>query len=99
MAKYNKNSPWYNTPQTNGVLDAITPRNISPSVDDIAYQIDSIYNFRPDLLSNDIYETPKLWWVFAMRNPNELRDPVFDFVEGNIIMVPTITTVKKELGL
>jgi hypothetical protein len=99
MATYTKNSPWYSTDQINGVLEPISPRMIRPNLDDVPYQIDAVYNFRPDLLSNDIYDTPKLWWVFAMRNPNELQDPIFDFVAGNIIMVPTLATVKRELGL
>lgn len=99
MAEYGKNSPWYSTNQANGVLEAITPRPIPASVDDVPYQVDPVYNFRPDLLSNDIYDTPKLWWVFAMRNPNELRDPIFDFVAGNIIMVPSTDSVKKALGI
>lgn len=99
MANYAKSSPWYDTEELNGMLEPIKPRPIPATVDDIPYQIDAVYNFRPDLLSNDIYENPKLWWVFSMRNPNELPDPIFDFVAGNIIMVPTLSTVKKALGL
>jgi len=99
MATYAKTSQWYNTTQTQGMLDPITPRPIPSSVDDVTYQIDSVYNLRPDLLSNDIYQTPKLWWVFAMRNPSQLRDPIFDFVTGNIIQVPSYNTVKQALGL
>lgn len=99
MAKYGKTSPWYKTTQTQGVLDTIVPRVIPASVEDVAYQIDSVYNFRPDLLSNDLYKTPKLWWVFAMRNPSDLRDPIFDFVSGTIIMIPSYTNLKKYLGL
>lgn len=99
MAQYSKTSPWFNTLQSGGSLDLITPRYIPSSVDDIPYQIDPVYNFRPDLLSNDIYETPKLWWVFAMRNPNDLRDPINDFVNGTIIMLPTYKDLKKYLGL
>lgn len=99
MAQYSKTSPWYRTTQNNGSLDQITPRYIPSSIDDVPYQIDSVYNFRPDLLSNDIYQTPKLWWVFAMRNPNDLRDPINDFVNGTIIMLPTLSNLKKYLGI
>lgn len=99
MANYGKTSPWYNTKQVQGTLDMMSPRPIPASVEDVPYQIDSVYNFRPDLLSNDLYDTPKLWWVFSMRNPNDLRDPIFDFVSGTIIMVPTYNNLKKYLGI
>lgn len=99
MATYAKTSPWFTTTQTQGALDPITPRPIPAAMDDITYQIDAVYNFRPDLLSNDIYGTPKLWWVFSIRNPSQLQDPIFDFVVGNIIMIPTYATIKTALGL
>lgn len=99
MANYNKTSVWYDTKQSQGMLDMIKPRPIPASVEDVAYQIDSVYNFRPDLLSNDLYKTPKLWWVFAMRNPNDLRDPIFDFVNGAVIMVPSYANLKRYLGV
>jgi hypothetical protein len=99
MANYPLTSPWANTAQTSGYLDRINPAYIPPSSDDIVYQIDSIFNFRPDALSSYIYNTPKLWWVFATRNPQQLRDPVFDFVTGTIIMIPTYNTIKNALGL
>lgn len=99
MATYGKTSPWYKTIQIQNTLDLYSPRPIAASPDDVAYQIDSVFNFRPDLLSYDLYKTPKLWWVFAMRNPSDLRDPIFDFVNGTIIMVPTYATLKKSLGI
>jgi hypothetical protein len=99
MAKYSKTSPWYSTQQVQGTLDLITPRPIPASVEDVPYEIDPVYNFRPDLLSNDLYDTPKLWWVFAMRNPNDLRDPISDFVNGTVIMVPSHANLKRYLGI
>jgi len=99
MATYAKTSPWYQTSQANGYLDSMSPIYIPPAADDVTYQIDPIYNFRPDRLSFEIYNTPKLWWVFAMRNPNQIQDPVFDFIAGNIIMVPTLATVQAALGI
>ena len=99
MATYANTSPWYNTPQVNGYLSYMQPFYIPAYADDITYQIDAPYNFRPDKLSNDIYQTPKLWWVFAIRNPDVIKDPIFDFVTGRIIIIPTYATVKQVAGI
>lgn len=99
MANYANTSPWKKTAQVNGYLDRMIPFYFTADTADVLYQIDSPYNFRPDRLSSDIYNTPKLWWVFAARNPSVLRDPVFDFFTGNIIYVPTYPQVKKVLGI
>jgi hypothetical protein len=37
--------------------------------------------------------------VFAQRNPNRLKDPLFDFVTGVGIYLPKITTLAEALGL
>lgn len=99
MATYASTSPWKKTTQVNGYLDRITPFYFTADTSDILYQIDSAFNFRPDRLSASVYDTPKLWWVFASRNPSVLKDPIFDFVAGNIIYIPTYQQVKKVLGI
>jgi hypothetical protein len=40
-----------------------------------------------------------LWWVFAQRNPNRLKDPYFDFVAGVGIYLPKADFLKQLLGL
>ena len=77
-AIYKKDSPWFLTEQRAGALDIFKPRYINAAEDDRIYQVDAYYNLRPDLLAWDMYENPKLWWVFAMRNPNIIKDPIFD---------------------
>ena len=67
--------------------------------DDVLYEIDSVYQYRPDLLSADLYGTSSLWWVFAQRNPNTLVDPLRDFVAGARIYIPKIETLKQDLGV
>ena len=99
MALYKNTSPWYKTAQVQGVLDIFQPRYITAAEDDRIYQIDPYYNLRPDLLAWDMYEDPKLWWVFSMRNPNIIRDPIFDMYTGQIIMVTSPDTLKKMLGV
>lgn len=89
MATYNKNSVYYGTPQTNGYLSTYTPRLVPNHIDDQVYVVDNQYQYRPDLLAYDLYGTTHLWWVFAQRNPNTLKDPVFDLLAGTTIEIPS----------
>lgn len=66
---------------------------------DVYWEITTVYNLRPDLLAYDIYGDSKLWWVFASRNPNRLKDPLFDFVTGVGIYLPTSDALQQALGL
>lgn len=47
---------------------------------------DDRYVNRPDLLANDLYGDPDLFWVIA--NRNGLQDPVFDFKKGELYTIP-----------
>ena len=88
---YEKNSPYYQTNQKDNYvsyLDYWNGQFILPRSTDSIYEIAGSYNNRPDLLSFQLYGTSMLWWVFALRNPNILIDPVWDFVPGVTIYVP-----------
>jgi hypothetical protein len=74
-------------------------RPISKQANDKLYQIDRFYHLRPDILAYDLYQKPSLWWVFAARNPNSIKDPLFDFVTGNLIYLPDKTSLYSDLGL
>lgn len=90
MAHNLKNSSqYYNTPVNNWYLDILVPADVPSSEFDNFITIPPKYNQRPDLLSQDQYGTPRLWWVFAVRNPDILIDPINDFVAGTTIFVPT----------
>lgn len=99
MATYSKTSPYYGTATWGKFLDVWPGRSITADTSDALYEIDPIYNGRPDLLSYDLYKDTGLWWVFFIRNPDKLKDPLQDFKAGTIIYVPTIATVKRSLGL
>lgn len=99
MAIYTRSSPWFKTQEVGGALDIFQPRYILADEGDKIYQVDPYYNLRPDLLAYDLYENPKLWWVFAMRNPNIIKDPIFDLYTGQIIMVTSPDALKNQLGL
>ena len=99
MATYSTSSPYYGTPNWGPFLDIWVGKTIPPAVTDAVYQIDSIYNLRPDLLAYDLYKDTNLWWVFAVRNADILRNPLMDFRTGVIIYVPTRATLHSSIGV
>ena len=98
-AKYSNTSPWFNTRVRSGYLDSLVIRAVSAEPDDILYTIEPQFNYRPDLLSTYLYDTPKLWWVFAQRNLDVIRDPIFDFKTGTEIYIPKKPGLFKVLGI
>jgi len=100
MARYSSTSPWNKTPiNSNGYLDTIKVRPIPAESDDILYEIQPQYTYRPDLLAYDLYDTPKLWWVFAQRNMDIIKDPIFDLKPGTVIYLPKGSKLKRLLGI
>lgn len=98
-ANYSRTSPYYGTQTWGKFLDIWSEKTIAADASDAVYQIDQPYNLRPDLLANDLYQDPTLWWVFAVRNPDVLKDPLLSFLTGTIIYVPTKNTVQQSLGI
>jgi hypothetical protein len=97
---YPASSPYYNTNIVNGqYLDVMSNRPIPMDPSDVYWEITSVYEYRPDLLAYDLYSNSTLWWVFAMRNPNMLKDPYFDFVSGVNIYLPKLSAINQALGL
>jgi hypothetical protein len=96
---YSKSSPYYGTGLYGQFLDLMINRPLTKSSSDQLYTIDRVYHQRPDLLAYDLYNDARLWWVFAARNPNALKDPLFDFVTGNTIYLPTKAILVSDLGL
>jgi len=99
MAIYSSVSPWSNTLQNQLYLETLVIKPVPAEADDFYYQIESHYTYRPDLLSYDLYGTPKLWWVFVQRNMNVLRDPIFDFVAGQKIFIPKKSNIQKYMSI
>lgn len=97
---YPQTSPYYLTRIYNRqYLDVMVNRPIPIDPLDQYWEITQTYNLRPDLLAYDLYNDSKLWWVFAQRNPNTLKDPLFDFTSGTQIFLPQFATVKQALGI
>ena len=100
MARYSTSSPWHDTDITKmGALDVLRIRPVPAESDDPRYTIESQYTHRPDLLAYDYQGTPKLWWVFAQRNMDVIKDPVYDMRAGTTIYIPKPQTLKKILGV
>lgn len=92
-------SPYAKTPITRtGYLDILRIRPIPAENDDILYEIIPAYTYRPDLLAHDLYGNKNLWWVFAQRNLDILKDPVFDFVAGTKIYLPKQSNLQNVIG-
>lgn len=97
---YSQTSPYYLTSvYNNQFLDIMVNRPIPLDSSDQYWIITQTYHMRPDLLAYDLYNDSRLWWVFAQRNPNRMKDPLFDFVAGTGIYIPQLTTLKQALGI
>ena len=81
-----------------GYLDVLKVRAVPESGDDVLYKITPSYTYRPDLLAYDLYGQKELWWVFAQRNPDTIKDPIWDFVAGTEIYLPQGKNLKAKLG-
>jgi hypothetical protein len=99
-AEYKKTSPYYNTGLLdNKFLDILSYRTIPAEADDILTQIGATYQYRPDLLSFDLYGTVDYWWVFIIRNRDLIIDPVWDFKAEKKIYIPKLETIRQSLGI
>lgn len=98
MLPYNKSSPYAITQMTNGYLDILNLIDIPAEIDDVSFTLTSKYLYRPDLLAYDLYGDQQLWWVFSVRNKDVIKDSIYDFVTGQTIFLPKLTTIRRVLG-
>lgn len=97
---YPQTSPYYlSSVVDKQFLDVMINRSIPKDDTDNYWIITQTYNMRPDLLAYDLYNDSRLWWVFAQRNPNRLKDPLFDFTVGTGIYIPQLSNLKTALGI
>lgn len=88
---YQSASPYASTNQADVYLEYLDFWNgpfVFPSSSDAMYVVQAKYDRRPDLLSYDLYGTTGWWWIFAMRNPDIIKDPIYDLKAGITIYVP-----------
>jgi len=67
---------------------------VVPDNSDVLYNVPPGGTHRLDLISNEHYGTPHLWWVIA--RVNNLIDPLVGVVSGAIIRVPTRARLASE---
>jgi hypothetical protein len=98
LATYQPSSVYYRTPQNSYYLGFWQPPLVASSANDQIITLAQRYRHRPDLLSNDLYGTAQLWWIFAMLNPDTLQDPVYDMVPGKTIRAPSLVAARAFIG-
>lgn len=89
FVNYRDTSLYSRTKQTSWYLKKLELIQIPPSNDDTPLKITSKFHQRPDLLSFELYGTVDFWWIFSVRNKNEIEDPIHDLKTDLEIMVPT----------
>lgn len=92
---YDPRSFYALTTLTSSYLDYTNPPAIIFDGEQSQLLVDAKYQNRPDKLAYDLYGTAKLWWVFAACNRDKLEDPVWDFISGMEITVPSPNSVKR----
>ena len=96
---YKSTSPYYSTELLDKkFLDIMNVRNVPALANDKYITITPTYQHRPDLLSFDLYKRSDYWWVFAARNKDVIKDPIWDFTVGKGIYVPSETSLRDYLG-
>ena len=101
IINFPSNSPYYATPQTTWYTSNYVFRPIPPDTsggDSLITSLESTYQYRPDRLSYDLYNTPAYWWIFCVRNPFLRPDPIWSFTTGISIYVPSLAYLNKVLG-
>jgi len=100
MASYTSTSPWHKTNTVKDqYLDVLTIRPVPAESDDVLYTIEVQYTHRPDLLAYDLYGDKNLWWIFAQRNMNIIKDPIYDIEAGIQIYLPKGDKLQRVLGI
>jgi hypothetical protein len=92
--KFRKDSFIKNQQVLDGIfLDINKLPSVPVTLNDEEYTIDPAFDQRPDLLANRLYNNSRLWWVFALRNPDIIKDPLRDFKAGTNIFLPSAGSI------
>ena len=95
---YARNSPYARTKFYGNFLDVAQFPNIPKNSHHVVFELNRTYQYRPELLAFDLYGDANLWWVFALRNPNTIKDSIFDMRAGTKIYLPKKSTLDSLLG-
>jgi hypothetical protein len=98
LVTYAQSSPYAATSQTSWYINRLVFRPIPPNAADLPYILGVRHQYRPDRLAFELYNTPVYWWVFCERNPFLRGDPIWNFITGLEIMVPSGDYLRRILG-
>ncbi len=101
MPVYNKNS-FLKSARNMSFYTGLNYMNlpkVESSTSDTQFLITKKYANRPDLLANDKFGSPELWWILALSNLEIIKDPITDFKEGTIIRLVTENKAKSIAGM
>lgn len=101
LVQYNPKSLYSKTPQLNQYLEYLGFWNGDFAIqnqNNNTITLENKYMHRPDLLSSDLYSTTGYWWIFMLYNPDKIQDPIYDFVPGLTIVVPSKTNLPRSYG-
>ncbi|AFA44353.1 hypothetical protein [Klebsiella phage phiKp_21] len=91
-------SPYAKTEKT-WYLDYNLPRDMVAADSDQDYEIPAKYDEQPWRLSYELYGNERLYYIFALLNPDLLgEDPIYNFKSGLVIKVPTPQRIQTYLG-
>lgn len=83
---YSLDSMYGFTPIISRFMVYYVHRSVPPHELDQVIRLDQRYENRPDLLANDIYGNPDMFWIIAIRNG--LEDPIYGFKTGELYTIP-----------
>jgi hypothetical protein len=98
VINYSKTNRFYQTPQASWFLGIYVDRGLVRDGSDVPTMLLSRHNFRPDLLSFDLYGIVDYRWTFLILNPDLIKDPIFDFVTGLSIFTATLDRLHSSIG-
>jgi hypothetical protein len=98
VISYPANSPYSATTQTSWCVNRFVFRPVPPDAADTVFILQSRHQYRPDRLAYDLYHSPSYWWIFCERNPFLRSDPIWNFLTGLQISVPSFDYLKRILG-
>ena len=74
---------------TDNQLDPYVDMGIELDGSDYFIQVEPKFSGKPGWLSNELFGTPRLVWVFIIFNPDIIADPITDIKGGMTLRVPT----------
>ena len=69
---------------------------IDPSSEDEYFYVDPAYKFRPDLISQQVYGTPVLYWVIL--SCNNMKHPL-ELITGLTVRIPPLQSIIHDWGI